>query len=1092
MLCPQCDRDNPPDARFCRGCHRPLRDPERPPLTYTPSHLAERILTSRSALEGERKQVTVLLADIKNSMALVEGRDPEEAGRLLDTVIGAMMDPVHRYEGTVSEVLGDGIMALFGAPLAHEDHAARACYAALAINAAIRRISDSLSTSHGIELEIRIGLNSGEVVVGTIGNDLHMDYTAVGQTTHLASRLEQLAIAGTILLSAGTLRLAEGHVTVRPRGRFPIRGSAPPVEVFELVGASPYQTRWHARRARGLTPFVARQTELAILGHALDQIQAGHGRIVTLVGDAGVGKSRLVWEFTRHAQERGSLVLECGAVPHGKTTAYLPVLELLKGYFHIEAIDDGPAVHAKVTDGLRRLDKTLLPSASAFLALLDAPVNDPTWSRLDPPERRRRTLEAVQTLLLRESTIQPVILIVDDLQWIDSETQSLLDGLVEKLSTSRLLLIAIHRPEYHRRWTGGTPHRSVVVSPLEPESAERLLAGLLGPDASLATVNRFLIVRTEGNPFFLEESVRVLTEADVLIGGRGSYRLGKALESVEVPATVHAVLASRIDRLPADHKRLLQVAAVVGKDVGLPLLLAIADMPEAECRSTLGQLQAADFLDETRRFPELRYSFKHALTHEVAYRSLLYSRRRVLHARITEAIEAIYAGRLSEHLDSLAHHALLGESWGKALFYLRQTGARNAMRSAHSEAVGAFSRALDALDHLPDDRNRAGQAVDLHLSLANSLVPIGELGGIFPHLREAERQAEKLDDQPRLGRVSSFLTQYLWMTGDQGQAITHGRRALAIARSLQDLGLLVGTNLALGQAHHTLGEYRHAIEVLRANVETLHGDRRARRFGLVGLPSVLSRTWLVWCLAELGEFAEAMPLGAEAVQIAEAANDPYSLIAANFGVGGLHLRQGDTARAIAVLERALALCRVWDTQLRLWFLGVAPSLGHAYAVAGRPTEAIPLLKQSMEQAVAMRLTFAQSLGAGWLAHAYLEAGRLAEARELALRALEMSRRHQERGHEVWILGILADIAARAEPPDLAGSETAYGQAIALGGELGIRPRVAHAHLGLARLYRRGADPVRAEAHLAIASDLFRAMDMAFGLAEVDAEQAKLA
>src|SRR5712691_801482 len=663
---------------------------ERPPLAYTPPYLAEKVLHARSALEGERKQVTVLFADLKGSIALLADRDPEEARHLLDPVLERMMAAVHRYEGTVNQVMGDGIMALFGAPLAHEDHAVRACYAALAMQTAVKQYAAEVQRSHGVPVQIRVGLNSGEVVVRAIGSDLHMDYTAVGQTTHLAARMEQMALPGSILLTQAALGLAEGYVQATPLGPVPVKGLDAPVAVFELVGASGIRRRLQATAARGLTRFVGRDTELAALVQALARAGAGHGQVVAVVGEAGVGKSRLVYECVHSHHTQGWHVLESTSVSYGKATPYFPVLDLLRRYAHVDERDDPRTLRAKVTGQILTLDETLQDTIPPLLALFDALPDDSPFLTLDPPQRRQRTLAALKRVLLRESQVQPVLVVFEDLHWIDSETQALLDSLVESLQTVRVLLLVNYRPEYQHGWGSKTYYVQLRLDPLPPASAEAFLAALLGDDSSLAPLTPLLIARTEGNPFFLEESVRTLIETEVLVGTSGAYRLVQPLQGMPVPATVQAVLAARIDRLPPEEKRLLQTAAVLGTDVPFPLLQAIAELPEVALHRGLSHLQAAEFLYETRLFPEPEYTFKHALTHEVAYSSLLQEWRRVLHARIVEALEGLALDHLTEQVERLAHHALRGEVWDKAPAYCRQAGEKALARSAYREAVGSF------------------------------------------------------------------------------------------------------------------------------------------------------------------------------------------------------------------------------------------------------------------------------------------------------------------------------------------------------------------------------------------------------------------
>src|SRR5262249_8471300 len=557
LTCPKCRSELPPSAKFCLECGERVSavgsDPKRfaNPESYTPKHLAERILTSKAALEGERKQVTVLFADLKGSMELLADRDPEEARSVLDPVLQLMMDAVHRYEGTINQVMGDGIMALFGAPLAHEDHAVRACYAAIRMQESVKKYAEEVRRSHAAVIKIRVGINSGEVVVRSIGSDLRMDYTAVGQTTHLAARMEQLADPGAIVITPDTLSLAEGYVEVKSLGAVPIKGLADRVEIYELVCAGPVRTRLQAATRRGLTRFVGRDSEIEQLRRVQQTAGAGRGQVAAIIGEAGVGKSRLVYEFIHSHRLESWLVLESSSVSYGKATSYLPVIDLLKGYFRIEHRDDYREIREKVTGKLLTLDESLKSALPSLLALLDVPVADPSWQKLDPNHRRLRTLDGIKRLLLREAREQPLLLIFEDLHWIDSETQALLDNLIDALASSRILLLVDYRPQYEHRWSSRTYYSQMRLDALPAESAEELLQALVGDDPSLAPLKRLLVRR--GNPFFLEESVRALVETKALEGIRGQYRLSRPVQSLQVPPTVQVILASRIDRLPVDH-----------------------------------------------------------------------------------------------------------------------------------------------------------------------------------------------------------------------------------------------------------------------------------------------------------------------------------------------------------------------------------------------------------------------------------------------------------------------------------------------------------------------------------------------------------
>ena len=489
-----------------------------------------------------------------------------------------------------------------------------------------------------------------------------------------------------------------------------------------------------------------------------------------------MGKSRLSWELTHSPRTEGWLILEAGSVSYGKGTAYLPVVDLLRRYFQIDARDDARRIREKATGKLLALDRQLEPWLPALLALLDIALDDPQWERLDPPQRRQRILEGVKRLLLRESQVQPLLVLCEDLHWIDSESQAVLNSVVESLPTGRILLLVSYRPEYQHGWGRKTYYMQLRIDPLPQESAKELSRAILGDNPDLASLTQFLIKRTGGNPFFLEESVRALVETHALTGERGAYRLARPVDTIKVPATVQAVLAARIDRLPTEVKRLLQSAAVIGHEVPFAILHSIADLPEEPLRQGLAHLQAAEFLHEAKLFPDLEYAFRHALTHDVAYGSLLSKRRHELHARIVEAIERRHPDPVA-HAERLAHHAFAGEEWQQAVRYLRQAGAKALARSAYRNSTAHLEQALVALRHLPQTPQTLEQAIDLRFELRNSLHPVGELQRALGYLRDADGLARSLNDQRRLGWLSVYMSGHLWQTGETAEALACAERA---------------------------------------------------------------------------------------------------------------------------------------------------------------------------------------------------------------------------------------------------------------------------------------------------------------------------
>ena len=1072
--CLACGHANQSTDKFCGGCGQPM--------TSSPTATrSDHILTDRSALEGERKQVTILLADLKDSMELLAGRDPEEARKVLDPALALMMNAVREYDGTVNQVMGDGIMALFGAPVALEDHAVRACHAALRMQQALDRYGSELRERGGATLRIRIGLNSGEVVVRAIGSGLAMDYTAVGESTHVAGRMEQLARPGAIFMTARVARLAEGHVQATPLGEMAIKGLAEPVTVYELTGLTGCRSRLEIALARGLTPFAGRELEMAALAQAVGHARAGRGQVVGIVGEPGVGKSRLMWELLRSDHLREWVVLRAGAAPYGKRSPYLPVIELLRAALGIVPADDAAATRARLAEALTAEEAARF--LSPVLALLDLPVDDARWASFDAGQRRRRTLDAAKYLVTRRAREAPLCVAIEDAHWIDDETEAVLDALVESAPLSRLLILVSYRPEWHHGWASKTYYSQVRVNPLPAAGASALLDALLGRAPELAAVRQLLIERTEGNPFFLEESVRNLVEHRVLAGERGAYRPDKTPSVAHIPESVHAALAARIDRLSPEDKQVLQAASAIGKDVPRRLLAAAAGVAEGELRAGLGRLQERELLHEIRLDPELTYTFTHALTQEVAYAGLVRDRRHALHARIVEAIERRPGGNAPDQLDALADHAVRAEMWDSALRYCREAGARAFTRSAHRGAAAYFRQALVALEHLPSTSERTEQAIDLRLELRHALSPLGEYRQMFDALGEAERLAASLGDERRHGAIASFLCNAFTLRGDFAKAVEHGERATRIATSLEDHALEAVATATLALAHYGAGQFRRAVEAGKRTIP-LGDPVHPSPFGIVVPPAVYGRSIAAWALADLGDFAEGRCLAAQALDIATALDHPHSIIFASIGAGTVHLRRGEAADALAVLERAHALWRTVDLPAVL--IELAGPLASAYAAMGRAGEAIALLEEAVAQAIALRHGLGHVLRTGGLAEAYLAAGRVEDAHPLAQLHVQVARTVRLRGTEAWALRLLAEAEIHRETPDAEAAMQALEAALAIADELGMRPLAARCRLTRAALDQARGRPDDACRAATLALAQFRTLDMPRFAAQAEA------
>ncbi len=673
--CPKCGAENAPASAFCEDCGAALSGNAAPapaqPAQIAPTAPELRVAPDQpdtsTPIDGERKTVTALFADIKGSMELMEDLDPEEARAIVDPALKLMIDAVHRYDGYIVQSTGDGIFALFGAPVANEDHPQRALYAALRMQEELRRYSAKLRESGNAGLEARVGVNTGEVVVRLIKTgDTHTEYAPIGHSTSLAARMQALAPTGSIATTGQTRRLCEGYFTFKPLGPARIKGVSEPINIVEVTGLGPLRTRLQVTAQRGFTKFVGRQAELEQMKHALQLAREGLGQIVAAIGEPGVGKSRLFFEFRAIAQS-GCLVLEAYSVSYGKASAYLPIVDLLKSYFGIVNEDDERKRREKVAGKIVMLDRTLEDTLPYLFGLLNM-EDEGSQAQLDPQLKRRRIVEAIKRILVRESLNQPLIVVFEDLHWIDSETQALLDLLVDGIATARILLLVNYRPEYHHQWGNKTYYTQLRLDPLGKEGADQMLAALVSDADELAPLKGFIIERTEGNPFFMEEMVQMLFEQNVLVRN-GVVRLAKPLNEIRVPPTVQAILASRIDRLAPAHKELLQTLAVLGREFSSGLIKRVTGKADDELERMLSELQLGEYIYEQPAFADIEYIFKHALIQEVAYNSVLTERRRLLHERAAQAIEALFADRLDDYLDNLAHHYERSGNVSKAAEY---------------------------------------------------------------------------------------------------------------------------------------------------------------------------------------------------------------------------------------------------------------------------------------------------------------------------------------------------------------------------------------------------------------------------------------
>jgi class 3 adenylate cyclase/tetratricopeptide (TPR) repeat protein len=1073
-MCSFCGESVPAFHLFCGRCggKLPVAGSELPPIhgdTGSPD-------PGLAPLKKERRHVTILFADICESTQLIDDVDPEQAVDTLDPVLNAMRDTVRRYGGMVNEVRGDGVMALFGAPIAQEDHALRACHAALALRKSIGQLP-------GRSIRVRVGLNTGEVVVRTILNDLALEYTAIGPAVHLAARLQALAEPGKILLSARTHGLAAGFVSVTPRGPVSLRGITEPVVVFELDGSLEERSRWDVRAKQGLSQFVGRETELADLETSLRWAAVGYRRLVTLTGPAGVGKSRLVHEFIEGARAEGWTVLEASGSALTQTATYYPIRKMIEGWIGVRESEDAGDRARRLEERLEAFGSGLGSARSALETILELPSSDPSWEKLDPSRRRDRIMGALRALIARIAELAPLVLVFEDLQWMDVETCSLLQQLAADRTEAPLLIVATFRADFQSPWGTGQPHTSIELDGLDDHSSEALLRRSLGDHPGLSAIIELLIQRSGGIPLFLEETLRDLIEARALKGRAGDYRPAVAVDRLVIPQTIEAVIGARLDRLAPEAKQLLEQCSVIGRELSLGLVAEVCGLEATEVRAGLEALCREDFLRRPARPDGGYYVFKHALKQDVVYQRLLRDERRRLHLRVLEALEGGNSELGDEPIEQMGYHAYRGQSWAKAAHCLQRAGLKAVKRSAHREALSCFNDALDSLDHLPKSEETVRRSIRLRMLIRGCLVPLGDAERIEHHLAEAEKAAAEMGDSKTLGLVYANTTYSDWLAGRHAAAIESGLRAYAISRESDDLTLHVGACFGLGLAYHGAGRFREAVEIHEDLIARLPQELERNRFNGPAFPAVLARGFLSYAHAELGDLKKARSYAFAALDLARELEDIFGLVLSRIAAAHTFLRMQDAKRAMEILEPGVDECH--RVGMPTVAVGVVAHLGIAYAALGQPERAIRELVRVVEVAddeeIPQQNLDQRLLALGW---AHFVLGAFDEAIHLADATCECAVRHGDDGTRGWALLLGGLTRARSGAP-ASSPGPFFEAALSVAGERFLVPLEAHARLEKARWLAAVGDRAASRESAESAVRLFRALELHAPLREAE-------
>ncbi len=1061
--CPQCNKLLPPSAKFCDECGQDLRNPQETPLinydqpqSYTPKHLADKILTSRSSIEGERKLITVLFADVVGYTSLSEKLDPEEVHQIMDGCYKILMNEIHKCEGTITQFTGDGAMALFGAPVALEDHAQSSCHAAISIQKAVGEYAEKVKKNFGIDFRMRIGINSGLVIVVSIGDDLKMEYTALGDTINLASRMESMARPGTVLASGHTHRLARAYFEFESLGKVSVKGKEEPQEAYELIRASKVETRIEASMAKGLTHFAGRQRELEVIKESFAKARSGHGQLVGIVGEAGVGKSRLMLELRKTIPADDYTDLEGQCLHYGSSIAYLPVLDILKSYFNVLEGDGEKSIKEKVREKFVQLDDKLLGTLPFFHELLSLTVEDEKYLQFDPQQRKERTFEALKDLFVSASQNKPLLLVVEDLQWMDRTSEEFLDYLIGWLANTSILLVLVHRPEYTHTWGSQSCYSQISLGQLSSGTSAKLVQSILEQGEVVPELRELILGKAGGNPLFVEELTQSLLENGSIHRKNDQYVLSRITSEIEVPDTIQGIIAARIDRLEDNLKRIMQVASVIGTEFAYRILQTITGMNE-DLKSQLHNLQGLEFIYEKQLFPELEYIFKHALTQEVAYNTLLHKRRKEIHKKIGRTIEELYAENLEEYYELLAYHYVRSEDKDKAVEYLDLANQKAYSAHALETAMGFFDQAMAILDTLPDTDKNSERRTSLLANQGGMFEQFFRMPEYHDMLTQNEPRATGIADSRIKGLFYSCLGHCEFSFGSFDKSIQTLNKAVELLESSGNTEDAAYPYTLLLWSYLWKGDFDRVLALKDDFLRTME-----QRFDY----SLYVRTFTTvsWTCAYLGRWDEAVEEGQKALRIAEEFSDNRQIAFAAMNMSFIYALKGDPGMAVEYGE--LGVQKAPTLADKTWGQG---GLAWAWCRAGETEKGTEYLSGFVQIVQTGGFLPAVIWGRMFLSEGYWLARAYDKARQAAEELLELADRCGARVQIGWAHNILGNIALEIDP-SLAASH--YEKSINIYQEIHAENELARAYAGYGRVHKQRGDTAKAREYLTKALEIF--------------------
>lgn len=1082
--CPRCGKAVLPSARFCDDCGTSISGPGDDtlvdlarPRTYTPRFLVDKILSTRSAIEGERKLITVLFADVVNYTSIAEKLDPEEVHTIMDACFKLLMRQVHRFEGTITQFTGDGAMALFGAPVAHENHAQRGCYAALSIQDAVRSFAEKLRNEQQVDFRMRVGINSGLVIVGSIGDDLHMDYTALGDTTNLASRLEAMAPPGSILVSKDTYKLAREFFRFVPIGTITVKGKEKPLEAFELAGSSEVETRIGAAAARGLTRFVGREQELGILLRAFENAGSGTGQVIGLVGEAGVGKSRLLLEFRATLAGSDHAFLEGWCLHFGSAMPYLPILDILRSFFDIKEGAGEYSIKTEVAERVARLDNSLGHVVPPIQELFSLTVEDDLYLKLPLKQKREKTFEAVRDILMRESQEQPLVLAIEDLQWIDKTSEEVLTYLIGFVSSARILLILLYRPEHSHPWANRSYFSRIGLDHLPQTARNEMVESLLESREVSSDIVDLVTRRAGGNPLFMEELTFTLMENGYIEKSDSGYGLSKKVSEIQVPDTIQGIISARMDRLDERLKRTMQIASVIGRNFAYSILSKLFGSEE-DLKNCLLELQGLEFIYEKSLFPELEYVFKHALVQEVAYNSLLLRRRKEIHAQIAGAIESLYQDRAEEFYEMLAYHYSKSEHAEQAYRYFKLSGIKATKNSALWEAFRAYHEAWELLAKGKTTGDKKTEQLELTMLMISPMISLGFPEDSLHILQEAEKMARDLDATKQLTTICSMIGLYYSVKGDLMLGVRYTEDCFQIALKTNDIDLMAPIAFDLCSNYSARGEFLKIVAVapkVLAMLEDGHKEFECFDRGY-NVYSALS-AFHAFSTGYLGNHEAAKHLFEKGLEAAHTIENLYSLGLLEVLSGYLHCNQGDGPAAQEHFQNSI---RHLEKGQIFVLLGLAwAGVGWAHYFTDDIQTGLPFVEKGLKIHLDAGINYDLSVIYWFLANMYCELGDIKNART----CVDEAHRLADKNNEIYYIGLTlvsrGRILARCGKKEFRAAEASILQGMSIIDRLGVRPQAAVASLALAEVFLYQGRIEKALDAVKPARATFQEMGMAF-------------